>query len=139
MRRRNRNIAVGAVLAAAGYVAGILTAPKSGKETRKDISQAAQKAKAQAERKLKKLHSELDDLMADGKRRLKDLKASAQTGLQDALNSAGRAKEKARDLLSRLHEGEAEDKDLQSAIDDVTDAVGHLKKYLKKHASSEKD
>jgi gas vesicle protein len=38
--------AIGALLgAAAGFVAGILTAPKSGKETREDIKDTAVKAK----------------------------------------------------------------------------------------------
>ena len=60
MKNSGKKIAIGTIVAGAvGYVAGILTAPKSGKETRKDIGDAAVKAKNEAERKLKKMHSEL--------------------------------------------------------------------------------
>ncbi|MCA1806602.1 MAG: YtxH domain-containing protein, partial [Actinobacteria bacterium] len=42
MANKSGKFAIGAVFAAAaGYVTGILTAPKSGKETRKDIHDTA--------------------------------------------------------------------------------------------------
>ena len=45
MSKRSRNFALGtAVAAAVGYLAGVLSAPKSGKETRKDIARTASKA-----------------------------------------------------------------------------------------------
>ena len=59
MAKNTGKWAAGAVVAGvAGYVAGILTAPKSGKETREDIKHAATKAKTEAEKKLKELHSD---------------------------------------------------------------------------------
>jgi len=125
-------IAAGAAIAAvAGYVAGILTAPKSGKETRADIQQAATKARAEAEHKLKSLHSELNELIDQGKEISGKLSLRAKKQLAAALASAIKAKEKAREMLSAVHEGGAEDKDLQSAIDDVNKAIAHLKKFLK--------
>jgi phage gp36-like protein len=42
------------------------------------------------------------------------------------------AKEKIRELLSAVHEGGADDKDLQAAIKDATKAVEHLKSFVKK-------
>ncbi len=131
MAKNSRKWAIGALVAAvAGYAAGILTAPKSGKETRKDIQEAAIKAKAEAERKLKQLHSDLDVLISKGRNQAQTLQATAQKELGKALDKAQIAKEKARALLSALHDGDANDKELQKAIDDVNQAIDHLKKYL---------
>ena len=133
MRKRSTNIAAGAVvLAGAAYLAGILTAPKSGKETRKDIQRAALKAKTETEKKLKTLHSELGNLIDDGKHRARDASDTAKAGYADALARAQFAKEKARQLLSTLHEGDATDEDLKKAINEVTKAIDHLKTFLSK-------
>ena len=60
-----RKFAIGAALTAvAGYVAGVLTAPKSGKETRDDIKNKAVETYTTAEKELKKLHTELADVIA---------------------------------------------------------------------------
>jgi gas vesicle protein len=139
MRKRTKEIAVGTALAAGiGYLAGILTAPKSGKETRKDVERAAIKAKSEAEKTLKSLHSELGTIITQGKRHAKDLQKGAKTELADALSRAQIAKDKAREILSALHEGESDDRDLQKAIGDVNKALAHLKKYLAKDAKDEK-
>ncbi len=133
MSRRNRNFALGTILAAGlGYIAGILTAPKSGRETRQDIQSAAVKAKAEAEKKLKNLHSELSDLIDKGKQNAKNAGAAAKKELIEALAKAQFAKEKAREVLSALHEGDADDKDLKKAIAEVNKAIEHLKKYVGK-------
>ncbi len=62
----------------------------------------------------------------------KELKGTAQEGLEKAVGVAKIAKEKSRELLSAIHEGDADDKDLQNAIKEATKAVDHLKSYLKK-------
>lgn len=133
MRKRSKNLALGAVLLAGlGYAAGILTAPKSGKETRKDIQRAALHAKAEAEDKLKNLNAELADLIDQGKRKAKDFKDTAKVDYVEMLGHAQHARQKAREILSALHEGGAEDKDLKRAIDEVNKAIDHLQTYLKK-------
>jgi gas vesicle protein len=126
--------ALGAVFAAvAGYLAGILTAPKSGQETRKDIKDKAEQGVAEAEKQLKKLHTQMADLIAEGKEKAVTLKGAAQKDLQIAVDKAAVVKEKAREMLSTLHEGNtAEDKDLRKAIDEANQAIAHLKTYLKK-------
>ncbi len=138
MAKNGKKWALAAVVAgAAGYVAGILTAPKSGKETRKDIKDAAVKAKSEAERVLKELHSDLDALIVKGKARAKTLGATAQKELLKLLDNANSAKEKARTILSALHEGDAaDDKDLQGAINDAKSSIDNLKKYLKKNGEA---
>lgn len=133
MSKKGRNVALGTVIAAGlGYAAGILTAPKSGRETRKGIQNAAIKAKTEAEKTLKGLHSELGDLIDNGKHKAKNLKDAAKTELVEALAKAQFTKEKAREVLSALHEGDADDKDLKKAITEVKKAIEHLKKYAGK-------
>jgi gas vesicle protein len=133
MSKTTKRWALGAAIAAiAGYVAGILTAPKSGKETRKDIKDAAEHGVAEAEKQLKKLHTQLNDTIGKAKEKADTLKGTAQKDLQMAIDKSSVIKEKARELLSALHEGGADDKDLQKAIKDANKAVEHLKTYLTK-------
>jgi gas vesicle protein len=128
-----KKFAIGALIAAAaGYVAGILTAPKSGKETREDIKDGAKSTYAAAEKELKTLHTELNKLLDEGRAKTDEYKGTAKENLDKAMTTAKAAKEKARELLSAVHEGDAEDKDLKKAIADAAKAVDHLKTYLKK-------
>lgn len=130
---RKHIVATGAlIVAGAGYLTGILTAPKSGKETRNDIAKGTAKARIDAERKLKKLHSELQDLIKQGENRSKKLKDKAKKELDDALLEANKAKLKARELLSALHHGDAEDPNLQAVINEVKLAQKNLVTFLKK-------
>lgn len=133
MDKRTKRFAVGAVVAAAaGYVAGILTAPKSGKETRQDIKDTAVKTYKTAEKELKALHTELSKLMDDAGKKAGELKGTAQQNLDKAVEAAKVAKEKARQILSAVHEGDAGDKDLDNAVKEARRAVDHLKSFLKK-------
>jgi gas vesicle protein len=126
-------MAMGALVAAGiGYAIGVLTAPKSGKETRKDIQLAAQKARMNAEKNLKGLYGELTELIASGKMLAKSTKNSAKTDLTAALAKAQVAKDKARTVLSAFREGDADDEDLQVAVKEAKLALTHLRKYLDK-------
>lgn len=134
MNKESKRFAIGAMLAAAaGYVTGILTAPKSGKETRADVKNAAVKAKTEAEKTLKKLHSEINEQIERAKILATKLHASGKKELDSMIASAHVAKEKARDMLTALHDGDVEDKDLKNAIKDVNLAIEHLRAYLDKH------
>jgi gas vesicle protein len=120
MAKTLKNLAIGTVIAgAAGYVAGILTAPKSGKETRNDITDVTQRGVTEAEKDLKKLHTELASLLDEAKDKSGDLGDKTQKDLTDLLSKAKDTKEKAREMLSAIHEGGAEDKDLRKAIADA--------------------
>lgn len=126
-------VALGALVAAgAGYLTGILTAPKSGKETRADIAKTANKAKLDGEKQLKKLHSDLNSLIKDADAKTKKARNKAKEELVDATDKAKVAKEKARGLLSAIHNGDAEDPNLQAVIEEVKQAKKNLGKYLKK-------
>ncbi|MEO6513534.1 MAG: YtxH domain-containing protein [Candidatus Saccharimonadales bacterium] len=128
-----KNFALGTMIAAvAGYVAGILTAPKSGKETREDVKATAQKSITDAEKELKKLHTELAGLLDESKKKKDELGDGASKELSSLVDKAKDTKEKARTLLSAIHEGDAQDKDLKKAIADANKAIDHIKTYLKK-------
>jgi len=128
-----KNFAIGtAVAAVAGYVAGVLTAPKSGKQTREDLKTNASKGIVEAEKELKKLHTELAGLLDESKKKKDDLGDSASQELNSLVEKAKDTKEKARTLLSAIHEGDAQDKDLKKAIADANKAIDHIKTYLKK-------
>lgn len=133
MGKTAKKFAIGALLAAAaGYVAGILTAPKSGKETRADIKEGVEHGVAEAEKQLKKLHTELNQLLDEARNRASELKGKAQVEMDKAVEAAKVVKEKTRELLSAVHEGDAEDRDLKKAVTEANKAVEHLKTYLKK-------
>jgi gas vesicle protein len=133
MKKRDRNMAVGALIAAgAGYLAGILTAPKKGSETRKDIIDAGIKTKAEAEKTFKKINTELSDILKQAEDFARKSKDSTKSGINDSIARAQKAKDQVRVVLSALHEGDADDKDLRKAIDESAKALEHLKKYLAK-------
>ena len=74
MRKENK-WALGAVIAVGiGFVAGILTAPRSGQQTRKKLAQSASKARVDGEKQLKQLHSDLQNLIKEGEVKLKSSK-----------------------------------------------------------------
>ena len=128
-----KNIAIGgAVAAVAGYVAGVLTAPKSGKETRADIKDTAERTMTEAEKDLKRLHTDLDNIIKEAKTRGGKLSSRAQKELDKLVAGAKDTNQKAREMLSALHEGDANDKDLAKAIKDANKALEHLRDYLKK-------
>ncbi len=133
MSKQGRKFALGAiVVAGVSYIAGILTAPKSGKETRKDIADSAAKAKIEGEKQLKKLHSELNQLIDKSSIKSKEATKKANREYQEALKKATIAKEKARQLLSALHDGDADDPNLKAVIKEVKSAKENLAKFIKK-------
>ena len=133
MAKQTGRFAIAAiVVGAAGYVAGLLTAPKSGKETRKDIKDVTTKRIQELEKQLKKKHTELNDLIKIATEKILKIKGSAKSELEDAADKATKTKDKVRVALSGIREGEVNDTDLQSAIDDAEKAINHLKSYLKK-------
>lgn len=128
-----RKLAVGAAVAgAAGYVAGVLSAPKEGKKTRKQLKKSAQHNFKDIESQLKQLHSELGGIVDSAKGQTDHLSDKGQKKFSTALDSAHSAKDKLRTVLSSVHEGEASDKDLQGALEDAKRTLEHLKQFIKK-------
>ncbi|HVX48397.1 MAG TPA: YtxH domain-containing protein [Candidatus Saccharimonadales bacterium] len=138
MARRNdhdtaKKIAIGSAIAGvAGFVAGVLTAPKSGKETREDIKETADRGVDEAEKDFKKLQDEVDKVIKQAKANRAKLSKSAQAELNDLIDKAKDGKGKAGEVFSAVRDGEAEDRDLDRAIKSASRSLDHLKKYLKK-------
>lgn len=136
MSRKNdsiKKLAIGSAIAAgAGYIAGILTAPKSGKETRGDIKKATNESIAQAEKELKRLHTDLGKVIDEARIKGDKLSAKAKNDLADLVDKAKDSKEKAREVISAVHEGDAEDIDLKKAVKEANVALEHLREFLKK-------
>lgn len=133
MGKTAKRLAIGAAVAgAAGYLAGLLTAPKSGKETREDIKDVTGRGITEAEKDLKMLHTELNVLLEEVDKRRGEVSGKTKAELADLVLKAKDTKEKAREMLSAIHEGDAEDKDLRKAIQDANAAIDHIKDYLKK-------
>lgn len=127
-----RRIAIGALLAGAvGYVTGILTAPKSGKETREDITEKASELKDEGAEQLQELRDELDELIKEAKNKTVALSAKAREEFNEAVIAAKDAKNKAGTALKAIKAGEAEDPDLNKAIKQANQAKKNLSKFFK--------
>lgn len=133
MGRTFKKLIVAAGIAGlAGYLAGLLTAPKSGRETREDLKQAAKSGAGGAEKQLKKMVAELGDVLDEAKKRGADLGDRGRKELDDLVDKARQAREKAREVVSAVHEGDAQDEDLKAAVTQANSALNHLREYLKK-------
>jgi len=132
MAKNTGKWAVGALVAgAAGFVAGVLTAPKSGKETRKDIKNAATKAKKEAEKTLKGLHSDLNEKLTEVKEKGEELTGKARKEFDEVVAKAKEAKEKVRDVLSTMHDGNPDDPELKKALSDAKSALKNIEKFVR--------
>lgn len=129
-----RKFALGALVAgAAGFVAGILTAPKSGKDTRADIKHNANRVVGEAEKQLKKLHAELNVVIEDTKQLLDGKSGKAKMDIESALGVAKEKQTKVKELLSALRDGgSADDPELKKALKDASASLSHLKKFMKR-------
>lgn len=128
---KSRKLALGAIfVAVTGYIAGILTAPKSGKETRRDIVDNAENTKLEIEKKLKASHVELKNVINEAQAMIKveakEIKKEASVVLKKAKNAESKVKE----TLSALHEGTADDPELNEALKEAQEALKHFKKFV---------
>lgn len=111
-----------------GVIAGILTAPKSGKETRADLKKKAYEVKGSVERKLKEAYKELDGLSRQLKSQAQELKGKAKTELDDLSQKADDLKGRVKAAITSIKSGDDEDdeatldqllKDLQALKDKI--------------------
>src|SRR4051812_24693522 len=108
-----RKIAIGSTIAGlAGYLAGVLTAPKTGQQTRKDISKKAVNLKDDTEYQLMDLNDELKDLIKNTKVKTLALSSSARAEFNEAVVRAKDTQNKTAQVLKAAKAGEASDPDL---------------------------
>ena len=124
--------ALGALIAGvAGYVTGILTAPKSGKDTRKDIENKAVEFKSEAEAQLHKAQAELKEAVANVQGKGAKLTGKAKTEFSAATKKAKIAQVKSAQVLKAARSGKAKDPTLNAAIKQAKEARKNLGKFLK--------
>src|SRR4051812_14869627 len=93
-------LAVGALLGGAvGYLAGILTAPKSGKQTREDIASKAGDVKNEAGEQLEQATNELTSALKAAKTQSVNMSAKAKNEFDEAVVKAKDAQNKAGAVL----------------------------------------
>lgn len=127
-----RKIAIGAVVAGVGgYLAGLLTAPKSGRETRQDIAKKAGEIKDGSLEQLESSHKELAAALKQAQTKAGTLKASAREEFNEAVIRAKDAQNKSGAVLKAVRNGRAEDPDLNKAVKQAKQAIKNLGKFLK--------
>lgn len=126
-----RKLAIGAAIAGVvGYIGGILTAPKSGKQTREDIADKAGDIKEGAEEQLQNAHDELSELLKKAKSKSISLGSKAREEFNEAVVHAKDAQNKASHVLKAVRAGEADDPALNKAVKQAKQAKKNLSKYL---------
>lgn len=136
MLKRDRNtgkkVAIGALIAGVGgYLAGILTAPQSGKETREDIADKAGDIKDDAGAQLQKAQDELADTLKEAQSKAGELKAKARAELNEAIARGKDAQVKSKAVLRAFKDGESDDPELNRAVKQAKQAQKNLSKFLK--------
>lgn len=127
-----RKIAIGSAIAGAvGYLAGVLTAPKAGKQTRKDIASKAGEVVNDAEDQLQDLNDELKDMIKNTKSKTVALSSSARAEFNEAVVKAKDAQNKSTQILKAAKSGEAADPDLNRAVKQARQAIKNLGKFMK--------
>lgn len=129
---------VALIAAGAGYLGGLLSAPRSGKQTRKQLSRSASKAKVQGEKQLKGLYTEVKDNLDKVEARIAKTRGKASDEMKDAVKAGKEAQAKAKMLLSALHDGDVDDPNLKAVIADVKSARDNLEKFAKTSGKSKK-
>jgi gas vesicle protein len=125
-------LALGALIGGmAGYITGIMTAPKSGKQTRQDIVDKAESVKEGAETQLQDAVDELNGTVDSVKSKSQALGAKARQEYDEALVKAKDAQNKANQVLKAVRAGEANDPELNRAVKQARQAAKNLAKYLK--------
>lgn len=83
-----RRLTTGGVGLLAGAAAGLLLAPKSGKETREDLRRGMGKIRSSAQSGLERINRELDSQINQLQDLARDLKGEAAAGVKSAVNEA---------------------------------------------------
>ncbi len=115
------------VAVAAGYVLGILTAPRSGKSTRKQIATKANEAVTQIEKQLKDMYKQSQEMIDKFN---KDNPKMSQ-GLKDLKAKAIACQEKIKELLTSIHGDDSTEEDLHKAVSEAQKSLDSINKTLK--------
>lgn len=125
-------LALGALIGGiAGYITGVLTAPKSGKQTRTDIVDKVDSVKDGAESQLQNAVDELTGTIDNLKSQGVALSSKARSEYDETMVRAKDVQNKARQVLKAVKAGEANDPELNKAVKQARQAAKNLAKYIK--------
>jgi gas vesicle protein len=132
-KREGKGLAIGAAIGAvAGLITGILFAPKSGKETRHDIKNTAEKAGDKVLEEAKKAQHDVAESLDKLEKFARDnggkIAETAKNHAKDLKHKASSLAEVAKSFKA----GEASDKDLDKAINQVKAARSSIKTFMSK-------
>lgn len=115
---KSSKFGIGVIFGAiAGAVAALLSAPKSGKETREELKKVADNFGADAEKKLKALHAEAAKLIEKCETESKKLSGTAKKDADQALVKANQIKDRVKKYIAEVKNGDENSEDL--SIDDL--------------------
>lgn len=132
---------IGAII---GTVAGILLAPKSGKETQDDIKRSVRGAADDLYGKLEALSNDVAGRVDNLKEAAKDLRGEAKEESQELIRRAEVLKQDLRIAATNLAKNGAETKDtamknVKTLMGEGSDVMKELERLTKRLASSAKD
>ena len=117
-------------MASTSYLAGVLTAPKSGKSTRSIIKIKTYNTKMTTEKQLKIYYSQLNELIESGSAQINTIKLASDKDLNDLLSKAVITKNLVRKVLNDIHDRGADNENLQNAGAEAKKSIQYLKKYI---------
>ncbi len=133
MGKNTKAVAILALVAfGAGVATGLLTAPKSGKETRDDLKKASGKLKEELDKRYSEVQGSLSETIDQAMSQVGNFRGSAQDKLEELIDQAKQAEYKVKDVYRAMRHGDADDKNLDKAIDQANKAKNHLFKFLNK-------
>ena len=141
----NRNFWKGTLVGAAvGAVAGLLLAPKSGKETQADLRQAARGVVGDLDRRANEVWGDLTGRIDDLKEVAQDLTGEARQESQELIARAELLKRELRDSASKLAQGSVRVKDevvsdVRLLVDQGSGLLVELERVAKKLAGAAKN
>jgi gas vesicle protein len=131
MKKNSRNIVVGAILVgAASYVAGILTAPKKGKETREDIRHASINLKISLEKSLKQLYADSTKQLERALNINQQLTTRTKQELESLITAVKHARDNIKIYLTSLRDGDIEEEQITLLLSDGRDNTERLKFFV---------
>jgi gas vesicle protein len=108
-----------------GGIAALLTAPKSGKETREDIKKKTAEMSQDALRQYRKLEGELDKRIADAKKIAQHLEGTTKDELENMIKQGQKVRDRASSAIDDLKKNVQHKAD-RMLLEDLMDVIARL-------------